>query len=167
MFHITAFMIMIIKEISEDKDQEKGPKIGEFFTKCFGYYIAICFPFLYFYSCKRKHAVIWVYTSLIMFSFYSSFRLLPTFAAVYCVTMTIFFIVSGGFSTLPYFHRSVKITDVRCMIASGLCGFWNSNSDPHACAASRLPTGTSPQPWGDVKILFLQLLFDMLKLDKY
>lgn len=102
-----------------------------------------------------------------MFSFYSSFRLLPTFAAVYCVTMTIFFIVSGGFSTLPYFHRSVKITDVHCMVASGLCGFWNSNSDPHVCAASSLPTGTSPQPWGDVKILFLQLLFDMLKLDKY
>lgn len=51
--------------ISEDKDQEKEPKIRDFLTKCFGNYIAICFPFLYFYSCKRKHVIIWVYTSLI------------------------------------------------------------------------------------------------------
>lgn len=40
-------MIMIVKGMSEDKDQEKGPKIGDILIKCFGYYIAICF-FIFF-----------------------------------------------------------------------------------------------------------------------
>lgn len=46
-FLITTFMIMIIIETSEDKDQVKGPKIGDSLIKYFGYYIAICFSFFF------------------------------------------------------------------------------------------------------------------------